>query len=240
MTETSSTQIPQNQLDRALTERLDAIVMPIVQTQGGEVVDVEWKPEGPGWVLRVYVEKLGAQAKGLSTKEAGVTLELCANVARELSPALDALEDSFPHAYSLEVSSPGVERPLKKRDDFARFVGEKAKIWLTKAAHPRGVETNTSHGQRVVEGRLEAFEASPEPSERGGVIVVRDASRTFDIPFDDVDRARLVFELVSGTKSGAKSGSNGSRGTKNKPGKSPKRPETKSDPSPRTKTGEQQ
>lgn len=177
-------------IDRA---KLDAIVAPIAQAQGGEVVDIEWKTEAGGWILRVFVEKLGAQQKSMSTKEAAVTLELCANIARELSPALDADESFFtngPSTYSLEVSSPGVERALKKPADFARFVGDKAKLWLKKAALPRGAETG--NGQRVVEGRLEAFQ--------NDVIVVRDGGRTYDLPFADVDRARLVFELETGEK----------------------------------------
>lgn len=184
---------PPNQIDRA---KLDAIVAPIVQSHGGEVVDVEWKPESGGWVLRIYVEKLGAVAKSLSTKDAAVTLELCANIARELSPALDAIEDTFPHAYNLEVSSPGVERPLKSRQDFARFAGEKAKLWLTKAVLPRGLDTG--NGQRVLEGHLE------KPS-TADVIVLRDKNRVFDVPFADIDRARLVFELET-EKAASKSG----------------------------------
>ncbi len=185
---------PTTQLDRA---KLDAIVAPIVHAHGGEVVDVEWKMESGAWVLRVFVEKQGAQAKGLSTKEAGVTLELCANVARDLSPALDAIEDIIPHAYNLEVSSPGVERALKTKADFSRFVNDKAKLWLKKAALPRGIDGGeharpTGNGSRVLEGRLIGFASD--------IIVLVDGSRTYDVAFDDVDRARLVFELETGTK----------------------------------------
>ncbi len=198
MTETA---LPTTQLDRA---KVDAIVAPIVHAHGGEVVDVEWKTEAGGWVLRVFVEKQGAQAKGLSTKEAGVTLELCANVARDQSPALDAIEDIIPHAYSLEVSSPGVERALKTKADFTRFAGksganappgDKAKLWLKKAALPRAINgaEPTGNGSRVVEGRLIGF--------ANDIIVLVDGSRTYDVAFDDVDRARLVFELETGTKS---------------------------------------
>src|ERR1041385_9557849 len=101
-------------LDRA---RLDAILSPIVRAHGGEVVDVEFKSEQGGWVLRVYVEKAGAAESKMSTQEAAVDLELCTHVARELSPALDAV-DLVPHRYHLEVSSPGVERPLRGERDF--------------------------------------------------------------------------------------------------------------------------
>jgi ribosome maturation factor RimP len=184
MTEPLTNPVPQ--LDRP---RLAALVGPIALAHGGEVWDIEWKPESDGWVLRIYVEKAGADAKRLSTKDAAVDLELCANVARDLSAALDA-DDFMPHAYNLEVSSPGIERALKKPEDFARFVGDKAKLWLKKPALPRGKDTG--NGQRVVEGRLVSFEKN--------VIVVLDGSRSFDLAFDDVERARLVFELTTGKK----------------------------------------
>lgn len=233
----------QNQLDRA---KLDAILSPIVHAHGGEVVDVEWKPESGGWVLRVFVEKHGAQANALSTKEAAVTLDLCANVARELSPALDAIDDLIPHAYNLEVSSPGVERALTKPQDFARFAGdqrdrrgEKAKIWLKTAALPRGADAGPNvAGSRVVEGRLESF--------ANDVIVLRDGGRTYDLPFSNVDRARLVFELTTGTKGKNKAGHHQKRdkrdkqtGSKHASGTRPES-NTKSDSTPRSNTGEQQ
>jgi len=188
MTETSPSS---NQLDPVFRGQLEGLITPIVQANGGEIVDVEWKLESGEWILRIYLEKLGALAKSMSTKEAAVTLDLCADVAKALSPALDALEERFPHAYNLEVSSPGVERPLKKREDFARFKGEKAKLWLLNAAKPRGVETG--NGQRVIEGVIETG---------GDAIVLRDGSRLFDVPFETVDRARLVFDMGSGTKKG--------------------------------------
>src|ERR1700760_2701784 len=102
-------------------ERLPAVIEPIVRAHGAELVDFELKNEN-GWVLRVYVEKLGALAEKMSTKQAAIDLELCSLIARELSPALD-VADPIPHRYALEVSSPGVERPLKKESDFVRFAG---------------------------------------------------------------------------------------------------------------------
>src|SRR6185369_2220383 len=112
-------------------ERLSAVIDPVVHAHGAELVDVELKNEG-GWILRVYVEKLGALAERMSTKQAAIDLTLCASIARDLSPALD-VADPIPHRYALEVSSPGIERPLKKEADFVRFFGEKAKLKLAKA-----------------------------------------------------------------------------------------------------------
>jgi ribosome maturation factor RimP len=181
-------------------EKVLALVAPIAEAHGGEVVDVELKTEQGGWVLRVYVEKVGAAANRLSTKDAAVDLELCAKVARELSPALD-VADLIPHRYHLEVSSPGVERPLRRREDFARFSGEKAKLWLHKPCA----------GQKVLVGTLASFE--------NDVVSVQDGHRTFQVPFEDVERARLVFEFGPASKPGTKPGKPGKQAKQPKPGK---------------------
>jgi ribosome maturation factor RimP len=159
------------------------VVEPVVRAHGAELVDIELKPDRGGWVLRVYVEKAGAAAAALSTRDAAVDLELCANVSRDLSPALDVV-DLIPHAYSLEVSSPGVERPLKTAADFARFAGQKAKVRLR---DPVG-------GQRVIVGILQGF--------ADGKVRVSESGRTHEVPLAGIDRARLVFELTPQAKKG--------------------------------------
>ncbi len=161
-------------------DRLSAVIDPVVRAHGAELVDVELKNEG-GWVLRVYVEKLGASADKLSTKDAAVNLELCSNIARDLSPALD-VADPIPHRYNLEVSSPGVERPLKKAADFVRFAGEKAKLKL---------KTGIA-GQKVLVGKLGPV--------NGDLVDVVDGGRTYNVPLDDVLSARLVFEFGPASK----------------------------------------
>lgn len=158
-------------------ERLTAVIEPVVHAHGAELVDVELKNE-TGWVLRVFVEKLGANAEKMSTKDAAINLELCSNIARALSPALDDA-DPIPHRYNLEVSSPGVERPLKKVEDFVRFSGEKAKLKLK-----AGVQ-----GHKVLVGKLGTV--------RDGVVDVIDGGSTYEVPLDDVLSARLVFEFGS-------------------------------------------
>jgi ribosome maturation factor RimP len=169
------------------------VVEPIVRAHGAEVVDLELKPEQHGWVLRVYVEKAGAAANNLSTRDAAVDLELCADVSRDLSPALD-VADLVPHSYSLEVSSPGVERPLRAEHDFVRFAGQKAKLKLR----------DPLDGQRVVVGLLDGV--------AGGKVRVKEGARTHEVPLERVDSARLIFELAAqpkGTAIARKSGSSG-------------------------------
>jgi ribosome maturation factor RimP len=175
---------PSSSLPNIDREALLRVLEPVVLAHGGEVVDVEFKAERGGWTLRVYVEKAGASEQGLSTKDAGVSLELCANVSRDLSPALDVV-DLIPHAYQLEVSSPGVERPLRTVRDFERFKGQKA---------------------RVRRHRIDATDpAAPAPAERvvvgvldgvlDGRVRLSDGKRTHEVPLSGIESARLVFEF---------------------------------------------
>lgn len=178
-------------------DRLKAVIEPVVRAHGAELCDFELKNEN-GWVLRIYVEKLGAAEKKLSTKDAAVDLDLCANISRDLSPALD-VADPITGRYHLEVGSPGVERPLKKVDDFVRFTGEKAKLKLR-----AGVA-----GQKVLVGRLGAVES--------GVVTVEDGTRSYPVPIEDVVAARLVFEFgPPASKPGQSPGSNGKKKKKRK------------------------
>jgi ribosome maturation factor RimP len=157
-------------------DALMRVVDPIARAHGAEVVDLELRPERAGWVLRVYVEKAGAATHNLSTRDAAVDLELCANVSRDLSPALD-IADLIPHAYNLEVSSPGVERPLRSERDFVRFSGQKAKLRLREPVGGQRVLVGVLDG--VVEGRVRLLEGK----------------HTHEIPVASIDGARLVFEF---------------------------------------------
>ncbi len=89
---------------------------PIVATKGLELVDVEYNKEGDNWILRVFIDK-----------EGGIELEDCEQVSEELSTHLD-VEDPIDHSYLLEVSSPGLDRPLRTDEDFARFAGELVEV----------------------------------------------------------------------------------------------------------------
>jgi ribosome maturation factor RimP len=168
-------------------ERLSAVIDPVVRAHGAELVDVELKNEA-GWVLRVFVEKLGATAERMSTKDAAINLELCSNIARDLSPALDDA-DPIPHRYNLEVSSPGVERNLRKPADFVRFAGEKAKLKLK----------NAVAGQKVLVGTLGPLD------EKGSLAIACDG-RNHNVPLEDVLSARLVFEFGPASKPGGPKG----------------------------------
>src|SRR5512136_2488935 len=92
------------------------LAAPVTDALGLELVEVEYRQEGGRMVLRIYVDRVG-----------GVTLDDCAKVSRELDDILDA-EDFIRGKYTLEVSSPGLNRQLKKASDFERFVGRLVKI----------------------------------------------------------------------------------------------------------------
>jgi ribosome maturation factor RimP len=178
----SPAQKPNFALDRA---RIDAVIEPIARAHGAELVDVEFKSDQGGWVLRVFVEKLGSAEKQASVRDAAVDLELCANVARDLSPALD-VADPIPHRYSLEVSSPGVERALRGEADYIRFAGQKARIKVHQAVA----------GQKVLVGVLTKTEDSK--------LFLKDGSRTFEIALSNIAAARLVFEFGQRSKSSSR------------------------------------
>jgi ribosome maturation factor RimP len=147
-------------------EKLKNVAEPVVTGQGYELVDVEWTRGQEGWVLRVYIDRDG-----------GVNLNDCADVSHQLSATLD-VEDEIPVAYSLEVSSPGLDRPLKTEAHFKRFLGQKAKI---RTRHPVG-ET-----RRNFSGTLLAVEA--------GKVRIDVGDQVCEVPLDDVEKAHLVYEM---------------------------------------------
>lgn len=165
-------------------EALDRVVVPICQAHGAEVFDIEFKNEAQGWVLRLLIEKLGSSDAKLGTEAASVDLEVCSDVARELSPALDAI-DVIPQRYNLEVGTPGVERALRGFDDVVRFSGCKAKFKVR--------DQNT--------GASAVFSGVMTPDGESGVRVV-DGKRVHAFTWDAVSHANLVFEYGPAAKPG--------------------------------------
>ncbi|MFL5299112.1 MAG: ribosome maturation factor RimP [Anaeromyxobacteraceae bacterium] len=99
-----------------IAERARRVLDPVVERDGFELVDVEWAREGQGWVLRVFVDRPG-----------GITIDHCQELSRTLETILD-VEDFIEPAYDLEVSSPGVNRPLRKPEHFQKFAGERVHV----------------------------------------------------------------------------------------------------------------
>src|SRR5262245_10603222 len=102
-----------------LVDTLTPLLTPAVEGAGYELVELHWKHEPGGWVLRAMIDKpVGA-----------IGHDDCERVSRELSASLD-VNDVIPHHYSLEVSSPGLDRPLRTAQQFGRFLGQKARVRL--------------------------------------------------------------------------------------------------------------
>ena len=106
-----------------MIERVERSAARVAGGYGLEIFDVQFRREASGMVLRVQIDRPGPAA----TAEESVSVEDCAHVSRDLSAMLD-VEDVVPTAYTLEVSSPGLDRPLRGADDYRRFAGRRAKV----------------------------------------------------------------------------------------------------------------
>lgn len=155
------------------------LVEPHVNDAGFDLIEVQSGREAAGWVVRLYIDRMVAGQQGLEAglerdvNESLVSLEDCERVSRDVSAALD-VADLIPHAYQLEVSSPGLDRPLRRAQDFARFVGQRAKVRLN-----QGVE-----GRRNFSGVLLAVKDDRVEIDCDG--------RSYQFPVDDVAKANLV------------------------------------------------
>lgn len=180
--------------ENAYKKQLIMLVEPICAARGVELVDVQLVGEHGRAVVRVLIDKprgqnvpnggldegsMGRQVGGESTPMgSGVTLEDCTAVSRDLSTALD-VHDPLPGAYSLEVSSPGLDRPLVKEQDFVRFAGQEVKL----QTHEPVGEPNTP-GRKRFRGRLLGAQQGVVTLEQDGVQVA--------IPLEQIAKANIV------------------------------------------------
>jgi ribosome maturation factor RimP len=160
-------------LDR---ERVLAVVSPILAAHRVDGVELVFKTDRGGWVLELTIEKPGERMPG-----AGITVDLCGEISRELSAALD-VADCIPHRYRLEVGSPGVERALYLGADYERFSGQPAKL---KLKQPRNSEY-------YVTGLLQGL--SPEKR----IQIQTDRGELVELALDEIDNGHLVFDWKSG------------------------------------------
>ena len=144
---------------------LEAICRSVVESLGYELVDLQFVKEYQKWVLRVFIDH-----------DEGIGLDDCEKVSKALSSALDE-EDPIPHNYVLEVSSPGLDRPLKNEKDFERFKGYRIKV---KTFSP-------IEGRKTFDGYLVGL--------NDGKIVLNVESEEMQIPRDQVSSVRLVPEF---------------------------------------------
>ena len=154
-----------------LQRRLRELLAPTVERLGLDLVAVEWTGSTRGRVLRVSIDKPG-----------GVDAEDCARASEQISPVLDA-EDPIEGRYTLEVSSPGIERPVQRERDFVRFQGYRVKLRLTEGHLPSGGGAPRRRYTGVI-GPVEA-----------GELTVTVDGKEHRVPLDAIESAHLALSL---------------------------------------------
>ncbi len=146
-------------------QQVEEIAESLLTSEGMELVDLEYRREGRRWVLRLFIDK-----------EGGVNVDDCARISRELGDLLD-VKDVVPQAYVLEVSSPGLNRRLRKREDFSRFAGRKVQLRLV----------SPIDGRKNIQGELVGIE--------GEKVVVAIPEGRFSVALKDIAKANLIYEF---------------------------------------------
>jgi ribosome maturation factor RimP len=145
----------------------------VAASRGLEIWDIQSRREAGGHVVRVFIDRPGPSA----SPEESVSIEDCEQVNREMSTILD-VEDPLPFAYTLEVSSPGLDRPLRGEDDYQRFAGRLAKVVVSEAVD----------NQKAFEGHLRGVDA-------GNVLLEAPNGRLHRLPLRLITRGRLEVEF---------------------------------------------
>jgi ribosome maturation factor RimP len=154
-------------------EEVRAIADRVARSRGLEVWDIVSRRAPSGQVIRVFIDRPGPAA----TPEESVSIEDCAEVSREMGTILD-VEDPLPFTYTLEVSSPGLDRPLRGVEDYRRFAGRLAKVVVSEAVD----------NQKAFEGRLRGVEENT-------VLLEGPKGRVHRLPLRLITRGRLEVEF---------------------------------------------
>ena len=167
-------------------DRVREIAERVAASSGLEVVDLEFRGSGKARMLRVFLDKPGAASGDVL---AGVTHGDCANFSREFGTILD-VEDAISDSYTLEVSSPGLDRKLSRAADFERFVGSRLKLMTRQPVN------NNQH----FEGRLESFEngrltLDTSAASKKSRKMMGAGEEKIQIDFANVEKANLVPEI---------------------------------------------
>ena len=146
-------------------ESLRELVEPIILTEGMDLIDIEYRQESRGWVLRFYIDK-----------EGGLTLSHCSHLSAQIGDLLE-VKDLIPHRYTLEISSPGLNRTLKREGDFKTHVGE---IIQVKTAQP--IDQRRNFKGTLLECR-------------DGEIIISSDNQEFLIPISFISKANLQYQF---------------------------------------------
>jgi ribosome maturation factor RimP len=145
--------------------RINELILPVLEAQEVELVDTEFIKAGKRYTLRLFLDKPG-----------GIKLDDCASLSRILGEIID-VHDIIDHPYTLEVSSPGLTRPLKKVEDYQRFAGRLVRITIRSGAGKKS----------LFRGELRGLE--------GESVVLQEGSQVFHLPLADIVKARLDIDF---------------------------------------------
>jgi ribosome maturation factor RimP len=159
-----------------VVEGVRAAAVRVAVSYGLEIFDIQFRREGRGMVLRIQIDRPWDERLGAATAES-VSIEDCASVSRDVSAILD-VEDIVPDAYILEVSSPGLDRPLRSAADYRRFAGRRAKLVMREVVD----------GQTFFKGRLGGMDGDR-------AVVETDDGRRHLVPIGVITRANLEVEF---------------------------------------------
>ena len=149
-----------------MKNRVVGIIEPVINSLGIELVDIELSQMSKKALLRVYIDR-----------EDGITIAHCERVSREIEGVLD-VEDPIPYSYVLEVSSPGLDRPLKAPKDYKRFSGNMIRV----------VINDPIEKQTFLVGKLEAANEKE-------IVLVLPKDKKVTIPYENISRAKLEVEI---------------------------------------------
>jgi ribosome maturation factor RimP len=158
-------------LNTSALEKIQQIAEDIIASLGLEFVELEYKQEGRKMVLRLFIDK-----------EGGISLDDCTSVSKELSAVLD-VEELIPAKFTLEVSSPGLNRPLKSASDYEKSIGRLIKVKTFEA-----IPDDAGNNRKTFLGNLVSFS--------GKIITIHlQEGQRAEIPLDKVAKANLEFEF---------------------------------------------
>lgn len=161
-------------------ERVRQAAIRVAASHGLTLFELQFRRESIGWVLRVKVDRPWQESDGPDRPDQAVGIADCQRMSHDLGTLLDVEDDlgaALAQAYTLEVSSPGLDRPLRQEGDYRRFIGRLAKIVTSEAVE----------GQTSFAGRLSGVDA--------GDILLTEGRRVHRVPFGKVRRARLEVEF---------------------------------------------
>ena len=162
-------------------DRISNLAEDMLKSMGMELVEAQYRREKKGFVLRLFIDRLPEFAgplnelSGDSPSGSGVTLDDCVEVSRQFGRLLD-VEDIIPGSYNLEVSSPGLDRPLTRPEHFTRFAGRDV-----------AVRAIFEEGRRKIKGRLLGL--------TDGQVMLESGNETLTVPWDSIERVQLVPDV---------------------------------------------